>query len=436
MHSQSMYLSPMNSIRQSAKQNDHEISSHILSLADRCVKCGLCLPQCPTYALSNNENESPRGRIALIQGWLGGQLAPTEKLISHIDQCLLCRRCERICPSVVPYGEIIDQAKALLKQRQTVASPLKKRLRTTSLKLLINQYFSRPLIFSLRLLQKSGGLLLLQKSQLLKLVGLQPFVESLPELDKPFKPKKFYPTLSNKQGEVALFTGCLSNAFDAKTVQSSIYLLTLLGYDVHVPAQQGCCGALHLHDGEQQQAADYAAHNIHTFNQLKNVSTIISIVNGCTAQLKEYPQLTANESFTPEIKDIVEFLSEISWPEDIELKAFEKSVALQIPCSLQNSLRAGDKLVSLLQRIPGLKLNPDTIYNRCCGAAGSYFVHFPEISNNLKQQALTTLTKTGAELIISSNLGCALQLKSGLTTNNNSTAVIHPVTLLAQQLKS
>ena len=92
--------------------NSINTSKYILSLADRCVKCGLCLPQCPTYALTANENESPRGRIALIQGWLSGELSPTDTLTQHLDQCLLCRRCERVCPSVVPYGEIIDQSKA------------------------------------------------------------------------------------------------------------------------------------------------------------------------------------------------------------------------------------------------------------------------------------------------------------------------------------
>lgn len=415
-------------------KNDLAKSDHILSLADRCVKCGLCLPQCPTYALTENENESPRGRIALVQGWLTGQLEASEKLVTHIDQCLLCRRCERVCPSVVPYGEIIDQAKGLLKENTSSSFSLYKYIRNLSLKSLVNKQFSVPLVTGLRLLQKSGGLFLLQKTQLLKLIGLQRFINTIPKLEKPFKAKSFYPAASPKQGEVALFIGCLSSSFDAKTVEASIRLLTRLGYDVHIP-EQVCCGALHLHEGDHKQAERYANRNIKSFNQLNNITAVISLVNGCTSQLKEYPKLTTPESFSHEVKDIIEFLSEINWPENIKVSPLNKTVALQIPCSLQNSLRAESKLLTLLQRIPGINLPPDSIYNRCCGAAGAYFINFPEISDKLKKQALDTLTKSQPELIISSNLGCALQLKAGLKQQNDDIKVIHPILLLEQQLK-
>ena len=136
-----------------------DTSDYILSLADRCVKCGLCLPQCPTYSLTSNENESPRGRIALIQGWLTGQLSATNTLTNHLDQCLLCRRCERVCPSQVPYGEIMDQSKALLSTN--TAQPL---IINKSLKLLLNKNFSYPLVSSLWLLQKTGLLFISKKS--------------------------------------------------------------------------------------------------------------------------------------------------------------------------------------------------------------------------------------------------------------------------------
>ena len=111
-------------------------SAHILALADRCVKCGLCLPQCPTYELTANENESPRGRIALIQGWLSGQLSPSRILTQHLDQCLLCRRCERVCPSLVAYGEIMDQSKALLVEQTKIRFSLPLLINNIGLKLL------------------------------------------------------------------------------------------------------------------------------------------------------------------------------------------------------------------------------------------------------------------------------------------------------------
>ncbi len=407
-------------------------SSYILNLADRCVKCGLCLPQCPTYALTANENESPRGRIALIQGWLTGELSPTSTLTQHIDQCLLCRRCERVCPSLVAYGEIIDQSKALLNEKTNTRFSIPSFISNSSLKLLLNKNFSGILISTLRFLQKAGVFALAKKSGLFRLFGLQRLTAYLPELDKQVKTKSFYPAANTFKGNISLFTGCLSKQLAPATVNASIKLLNQLGYGVYVPEQQVCCGALHLHEGNKQQAVTFAKTNIDIFNQQKDITHVVSLVNGCTSQLREYPQLETTGSFVPEVKDIIEFLADAEWPENIKFQPLDKKVALQIPCSLQNILRAEDKLLSLINRIPNLSL--DTTYNRCCGAAGSYFLRFPTISDQLKDQAISQLNQTSPDLIISSNLGCALQLKSGLSQDKNAPEVIHPVVLLEQQL--
>ena len=413
--------------------SEQNTSAYILELADRCVKCGLCLPQCPTYALAVNENESPRGRIALIQGWLTGNLSLSPTLTQHIDQCLLCRRCERVCPSQVAYGEIIDQSKILMAQQKNNTFSLKQIIINNGLKLLLNKKFSNVFIPALRLFQQLGVFTLAKKSGLLKLIGLQRVTSYLPKLDKTIKTKNYYPaTKPNSTNEnIALFTGCLSKQLDPKTVSASIKLLNQLGFGVYVPEQQVCCGALSLHDGNEQEAATLAKNNVATFNDLK-VTTVVSIVNGCTSQLREYVNLKETEKFVPEVKDIIEFLTEINWPEDIKLQPFEKTVALQVPCSLQNILRAEDKLINLISRIP--KLTVDTIYNKCCGAAGSYFLRQPQLSDQLKEQAVTELNKSLPNFIISSNIGCALQLKSGLSKSDTPPHVIHPVVLLEQQL--
>ena len=425
----SLYLSHMDQ-----RQNT---SDHILALADRCVKCGLCLPQCPTYNLTANENESPRGRIALIQGWLTGQLAPTKILTTHLDQCLLCRRCERVCPSQVSYGEIIDKSKALLSSESKRPFSLQDYITHNSIKLLLNKRISTRLINTLRLLQKTGVIFFATKSGLLKALGFQRLISYLPKLNKPIKTQGFYPAEKNSatQGNVALFTGCLSKQLDPQTVSASIKLLNRLGYGVYVPEQQVCCGALHLHEGNAKQAGKLAQTNIHTFNQQDNIVAIVSLVNGCTSQLREYSTLNTPENFTPEVRDIIEFLSQAEWPNDLKLKPLGKIVALQIPCSLQNVLRAEDNLMTLLQRIPDIKLPPESIFNQCCGAAGSYFLRFPQISNQLKNIAVDKLEQSRPELIISSNLGCALQLKAGLKQHKKGIDVIHPVLLLEQQLQ-
>ena len=413
-------------------------SAHILSLADRCVKCGLCLPQCPTYTLTANENESPRGRIALIQGWLSGDLSPTKTLTKHLDQCLLCRRCERVCPSQVSYGEIMDKSKALLIKETKNNFSIQTYISNSSLKLLLNKKLSETFIVTLRLIQKSGLLFLAQKSGLLRAFGLQRLSSFLPSLDAPIKTKSFYPALEtltiNKN--VALFTGCLSKQLDPKTVTASIKLLNHLGYGVYVPEQQVCCGALHLHEGNTQQTVNFAKSNVATFNQQDNIVAIVSLVNGCTSQLREYSKLDVTESFNPEVKDIIEFLAQAELSKKLKFKALNKTVALQVPCSLQNVLRAEDKLMALLQLIPDIKLPAEAIYSQCCGAAGSYFIRVPQLSDQLKDLAVEKLTQSTPDLIISSNLGCALQLKSGLKQHKSHIDVIHPVLLLEQQLLS
>ena len=413
-------------------------SAHILSLADRCVKCGLCLPQCPTYTLTSNENESPRGRIALIQGWLTGQLAPTEVLTKHLDQCLLCRRCERVCPSQVAYGEIIDGSKALLREKTKKNSSPLSSISNNSLKLLLNKKISATYINTLRYLQKIKLLALVNRSGLLKTFGLQRLMSYLPKLDKPIKTKSFYPAVKTQaeQKNVALFTGCLSKQLDPKTVIASIKLLNHLGYGVYVPKQQNCCGALHLREGDTSQATQLAISNANEFNQQDDVVAVVSLVNGCSSQLREYSKLNLKENFVHEVKDIIEFLAEMEWPEKIKFTPLNKKVSLQIPCSLQNTLRAEDKLMALLQRIPDIKLPPGAIYSQCCGAAGSYFLRFPQISDQLKSSAVNQLKKSHPELIISSNLGCALQLKAGLEQHKDDIPVIHPILLLEQQLQS
>lgn len=422
-----LYLSLMDQLQNT--------SNHILELADRCVKCGLCLPQCPTYTLTANENESPRGRIALIQGWLTGQLTLSPTLTQHLDRCLLCRRCERVCPSLVSYGEIMDQSKSLIAKESKKSFSLQQTITENSLKLLLNKKTFRIFINLLRLLQKTGVFLLAKKAGVLKLLGLKRLTSYLPTLSKAVVTKNFYPT-SNAlmaKGNIALFTGCISESLDPKTVTASINILNHLGYDIYVPEQQVCCGALHLHEGNTQQAETFAKKNISIFNQEKNISAVVSLVNGCTSQLREYPQMELTENFSPAVKDIVEFLAEIEWPENIKLQSLNKSIALQIPCSLQNSLRAEDKLISLMKRVPQLKIN--TIYNKCCGAAGSYFLRQAKLSDQLKEQAISEINKNVPDFIVSSNLGCALQLKSGLSESENHSQIIHPVVLLEQQLQ-
>ena len=221
--------------------------------AERCVACGLCLPVCPTYRLTQDEAESPRGRIALMRALAQSNLAPSAKLEQHLQHCLVCRACEKACPSYVPYGQIIDAARVLIAKRRSSAYAGAPALR------FLDWLIGGPgrLFRAGKLLyyyQRSGMQRLLRASGLLRLTRIGRLDALLPPLVAPKKLHFFYPAQGIQKGGVSLFIGCIAQIADLKTHEAAIRLLNALGYDVHIPAQQTCCSALHLHAGDTETA--------------------------------------------------------------------------------------------------------------------------------------------------------------------------------------
>ena len=415
--------------------------NQILAFADRCVKCGLCLPQCPTYNLTFNESESPRGRISLIQAVVNKQLEPDTQLLQHLDNCLLCQRCERVCPSGVEYGKLMDNASELLNKHLPTS-----RFKKMGLALLQQPKRLRKLGTVLHLYQKShiGNLLnytpIVRKSRLVKLQQLLPKTTSTSKL------KNYYPATSDKRGELVLFTGCMGEVADNLTLTSSLQLLNQLGYDVHIPVQQTCCGAMHQHSGELNQAINMAYQNIRAAN-IKQIDAIIYTSSGCGAQLKNYSQLNwvedaeqhAANHFVEKVMDVCEFLaSEFStyndWQERLNFSPLDKHVVIHQPCSQRNALRLPNYAAQLLEQIPDIKLHnlPENI--SCCGAAGDYMLRHPEQAQTLRSHLLNKITEHPVDIIATSNIGCSMFINAGIESNK--ICLVHPVTLLAEQLKS
>ena len=231
---------------------------------DLCVKCGLCLPQCPTYNLTKNENESPRGRLALIQGWSEGHLELTNTLSEHIDTCLTCRACEQMCPAKVPYARLINDFRGDTNTTEHNKLSLLERSFISRLK---GQY-RKSLNFFLRFYQKVG-------------------LSKLPLQLNTYLPAKIfsnqfnetYPTLvAERRGHVALFTGCATEVLDSKTLEDTVFLLQHCGFDVSIPPNQHCCGAIDLHAGNHQQALKLAQNNQNTFDNTHYDSNPIKCV--------------------------------------------------------------------------------------------------------------------------------------------------------------
>jgi glycolate oxidase iron-sulfur subunit len=401
--------------------------SHILAAADRCVMCGLCLPHCPTYQLHHSETESPRGRIALMQALAAGQLAPSEALVRHLDSCLVCRACEKMCPSKVAYGQLIDTTRAELREQGTpVATPLKHLLEQVKDKdkLLRNGAL-------LRGYQQSGVQTLLRRGGLLKMLGLERHEAQLPEIPAVQKLAVHTPARGTSRGRIGLFTGCIGSLLEGEIHRAAIDLLSRLGYEVVVPTTQGCCGALHLHSGEPQQATTLAEKNITVFNGLQ-LDAVVATASGCAAHLSEYPARYGKGS-TP-FYEICDFLSRIEWPAALQLRPLAQQVLLHLPCSQRNILQRPEAVAQLLARIPQLQCTPLAENHLCCGAAGSYQLTERDNAVALRERKLDHIGGSDIRLLVSNNIGCALHLQQGVRERGMKVELLHPLLLLQRVL--
>lgn len=412
--------------------------------ANQCVSCGLCLPACPTYRLLKSEADSPRGRIALMQGVATKRIPMNARFIEHMDRCLTCRACEAVCPNHVSYGQLIDQTRALLlEQPRSIKKPNQSRLKYLLQKTLL----TRPdRLEKLRLLyhfaQKSGFWRWIHSFNRLKTNPLVNLLASLPVAQFPYTNeiktlpftartwKEIYPINKNKRGEVALFLGCVARLTDIATLNASIYVLNRLGYTVHIPQKQTCCGALYQHSGHIKEVSLLNKQNKAAFES-HHVDAIITTASGCGAQLAEHGLFDENHS----IMDISQFLAASSGWEQIDIAPLSDKIIVHDPCTLRNVLQAQSYPYALMSRIPNAQIIALADNDQCCGAAGTYFLDQSNIANALLTHKLDDLVVHDAKYLVTSNVGCSMHITQGLWNENISVEVMHPVTLLARQMR-
>ena len=412
-------------------------TTSLLALADQCVKCGLCLPQCPTYTLNLNENESPRGRISLIQALAEKQLDASNILLAHLDHCLLCRRCERVCPSQVKYGEIIQQARSKIPALKPNTSVLGR----FGLWFIEKPQRQAQLRKLLRFYQRSGLQWMLRKTRLLTLLKLNQIERRLPDIQPAFKLStgiiNSEKTIANKKS-IALFTGCTQTLFDSNAITSAYQLLTRLGYNVITPEEQVCCGALHNNQGFTAKSQRLLKTNDNVFTQAlyqTGFEKILYLSTGCGAFISE--QKNESDSFE-RFEEITDFILQDKALAKLKFKPLLplfNNVAVHLPCSQKNVLRQDNSAFKLLQHIPHITLH-NLEQSGCCGAGGSTMVTHPEIADQIRQPLVDNITQQNCNLVVTTNPGCQLHLQQGFNAKNTHMQVIHPITLLAQQLEA
>jgi glycolate oxidase iron-sulfur subunit len=394
--------------------------------AGLCVACGLCLPGCPTYRVTRDESESPRGRLSLMRALASGELAPSGKLVAHLDHCLACRACERACPSNVPYGRLFDNARERLLSGQVRGGLYGHALFALLLKPKPRRWLGKLL----SLYQRSGLRWLVRTTGILRRSRLAELEAGIGDVGPQTAWRPLYAAAEKRRGDVAVFTGCVTDLVERQTITGAIHILNRLGYDVHIPTDQDCCGALHRQQGKSDEARSLMECNLRAFSD-KRFMAVLSCASGCSVRLREYGD---GAPTTVAFRDITAFLANAEWPEGLIPQPLLKRIAVHDACLQRNVLREEQSTYRLLGRIPGAEITPLPENSLCCGAGGGYFLDHPDMARALRAPKLAHLKALAPDMLVTTNTGCAMHLRGGLHESGLDIEVLHPVALLARQL--
>lgn len=409
-----------------------------------CVHCGFCLGVCPTYAERGDENDSPRGRLHLMRALIDGRIKPTESVMRHLSLCLDCRACETACPSGVRYGSLIENVRdELVDHPDRAPKPIIDRL----VDRLINDVFpnrelmSRMLVLA-RLGRAAGLDDFLAESGLRDVLPptLARLHAMLPQLSDRLKPvpERLTPQ-GDIRGRVAFFIGCVSESMFGPTNRATLKVLLANGVEVISPSAQVCCGAIHHHNAQADVAKELARRNINEFEAIRDeIDAIVTNVGGCGAMLREYGELLAGdadyadraERFASRVRDISEYLVELGLRPPTE--PLSGRVTYHDSCHLAHAQKVRKQPRQILAAIPGIEIVPLPESDWCCGAAGTYNLTQPTMSDRLAERKLANIDKTGADIVAAANAGCILQIDHHARRTGRKLRVVHPIDLLAE----
>jgi glycolate oxidase iron-sulfur subunit len=398
---------------------------------DPCVHCGFCLQSCPTFLVTGDETDSPRGRIVLMRSLARGDLdAADPALTFHLDRCLGCRGCEPVCPSGVSYGPALEEARRLIAARRPV--PFSVRFTAS---VLAEPAVRGPLMTLAKLARPFAGWLAGDSR-----VG---FLAGMLAATGPRRPQGPEGAQEPQRGEddrpsrsaappapAALFRGCIMDGLFSHVHRATERTLRANGYrTVDVPGQ-GCCGALHAHAGLHDQAVALARTNVAAFNRVPEAAIVVNAA-GCGAMLKEYPRLLAGDpavkGWTARVVDVSEALAAAGPRRGAPLRL---TVAYDPPCHLLHAQRIADAPLKVLEAIPELQHVAHGEADLCCGSAGSYSLTEPALSRAILERKVSALASGKLDVVATGNPGCVMQIGAGLRAAGHDVPVVHPVELL------
>ncbi|PYM09251.1 MAG: glycolate oxidase [Candidatus Rokuibacteriota bacterium] len=398
-----------------------------------CVHCGICLPQCPTYQVLGEEMDSPRGRLYLMRAAAEGRLAITDTFTRHLDLCLGCRACETACPSGVPFGRLLEATRGQIERR---GRPLRQRALASMLfGLLPHPSRIGPMLRLLELYQRSGLGALVRASGILRALPRVAAMERLlPPVPRGARLPALIPALGARRGRVGLLSGCVQRFVYPRVNAQTASLLSLAGYDVVVPPDQGCCGALHLHGGRLREFRALARALAGRFPD--DLDYVVTNAAGCGSAMKEYghwlPEDGRVRALAGKTRDVTELLVDAELP----LGPIEAVATYHDACHLVHGQKIRREPRALLGRIPGLRLVDLPESELCCGSAGVYNLLEPDMADRLLERKVSNIAATGATLLVAGNPGCLLQIAKGCKARGLGIETVHPVELLARAVRS
>ena len=401
-----------------------------------CIHCGLCLEACPTYVITGNENDGPRGRLYLMRAVAEGRLEDTSSAFAkHIDRCLGCRACEQVCPAGVEYGQLLEASREVLAEAQPKSDFANKLLRFVLRYVWLSSWRLRMFFGASRLFRDLGlARRLLKVGRLLS--PRARFALALLESSRPaIRGRQSSAKYERGDEQVLLFKGCVGEGLFARVNRATERVLRANKLNVTAPMDQVCCGALHAHAGDLEGARQLARKNIAAFD---SAAPIITNAGGCGAMLTTYGHLFAKDEnlaeraagFSARVRDVSQQLAS-SGMRTAETP-MEQRVTYDTSCHLMYGQRSGETSERMLRAVTGDNFVALNGSERCCGAAGIYNLLQPDMSERVLREKLDHIRETNAGILATGNPGCQMHIGAGASLSGIPLRVCHPVELVDQ----